>query len=171
MKRLFAGMVAALAVSSPAAAQSVGGCDAPAASARNIYAPFSETVREFEGGAIRITALDEGPDARGSGLFNRGAYHLMVTYRLADGSGSACVLISARGREGFFGLRMGQITARDRAGGATLINLPVDEILGGDMIFPRELFLTVDRAQGTVQASYEAPAESNPVGPTTEDTK
>lgn len=110
--RLLAPGMAILALASPAAAQSVGGCDAPAANARNIYAPISETAQDFTDGAIRVTALAEGPDARGSGMFNRGAYHLMVTARRDEGGLSVCALVSARGSEGFFGLQMAQIARR-----------------------------------------------------------
>ena len=77
---------ALLLAAGPAAAQAVGDCDGPAAGAQHVYAPFEATIRDFAGGAIRVTALDEGPDARGSSMMNRGAYHLTVTIRREDGA-------------------------------------------------------------------------------------
>lgn len=161
-------LLAVLLAAGPAAAQAVGDCDGPAAGAQHVYAPFEATIRDFAGGAIRVTALDEGPDARGSGMMNRGAYHLMVTIRREDGAVTDCALVSAREGEGFFGMRTGEIAASEDAG-ITVINLPVDEVLGGDMLVARTLYLGIDPGAGTVQAAYEAPVD--PAAPDRKETK
>lgn len=143
-----------LATAPMATAQHVGGCDGPAASAAYIYEPFSQTIQEFAGRTIRLTALDEGPDERGSGMMAQGSYHLMVTLRREDGAVTSCALVSSYETDGFFGLELGRINSMGMPGIMTTISLPVERVIGGDAIDRRTLTLTVDAEQGTIAASY-----------------
>jgi hypothetical protein len=163
MKLLSAGFAATLLLASPTAAQSLRDCDTSEGNARNIYGPYEQTIREFANGDIRLIALDEGPEARGSGLSNRGSLHIMVTYPVPDEPLVGCSLASRDETMGFWRLNMADLEAQYDPSIGLLVSIPVESIVGGDMIFREILTITVNRAQGRVAATLT----SEPLSPST----
>jgi len=139
-----------------ATAQSVAGCDAPSANARNIYPPYAVTIREFADGAVRVIALDTVEPAAA-------AFHVMITHVAADEPFPLCTLISASADLGFSGLDMAALTGREDPARGLILDLPVQQLVGGDAQARAALELTVDRASGVVIAVLQA-STPGPVG-------
>jgi hypothetical protein len=141
-----------------AAAQSVRDCDTFEANARNTYAPYTETIRHYANGDIRVIALDVGEPALSS-------FHLMVTYPARDEPFALCSLISGEASSGFYSLDMGAIAARYDPAQGLIVSLPVQNLIGGDAIGSAVLFLTINQALGTVVAAYNEAATAPPPAP------
>lgn len=129
---------------SPLAAQSLRECTTFEANARNIYGPYSETIREYANGAIRVIALDTAEPACCS-------FHVLVAHPAEDGPYPTCTLISHDSQTGFGALFMDRIEASyDPATGLT-VTLPTgrwDEAAG--IMHEETLAFTVNQAAGTV---------------------
>lgn len=156
MKPFLMALVATATMALPAAAQTQRDCDTFEANARNIYGPYSETIREFANGAIRVIALDVGEPAWGS-------EHVMVTYPLPDEPFPACALISWREGTGFANMNMAGLAATYDPARGLVIALRPDVIVGGDMIFTADLTITVNQAEGSVVATLTG----DPLAPAT----
>lgn len=141
MKALSLSLAACL-VATPLAAQTLRDCDTFEANARNTYGPYSETIREYANGAIRVIALDVGEPASGS-------FHVMVTYPHPDDPWPHCALISNEATIGFGWLNMAETDASyDPATGLT-VTIPVENV-SGVASWDQLLSITVNQATGTV---------------------
>lgn len=142
-----------LALSAPAWAQGVIGCDGWQASARNIAEPWDRHSRLFANGAIRVTLLDTVEPAAG-------AFYLMVLAPPYDDLGGRnCGIVGeGDGSIGFAGLFFDQMDAAyDPARGLTL-RAPVSRIAPSTGGFdPAILAVTIDQAAGTITPVFETP--------------
>lgn len=147
----------ALLLAAPLAAQSLRDCDTFEANARNTYAPYAETIRDYANGAIRVIALDVGEPACCS-------FHVMVVHPLPDEPFPGCTLVSLDGTLGFSALDMANADATyDSATGLT-VHIPAGQ-LGGDPLQPVLLDLTINQATGSVVPTVMSGIRMAPLDP------
>ena len=155
---LLIAVAAYVAIAVPAMAQTVRDCGAAAIGDHIVASPVPGSTRAFSGGDLQVSVLDEGPDATGSGMFGRGAVHLRITYETLDKPSEHCALISASGHDGFHSVDITEMTVLGDPAQMAILDIPVTVLIGGDMLFRHNLFLTINGALGTVVAGYDTPA-------------
>ncbi len=141
-------VVNGIPTAAPASALVVGDCDQDIANAQRTF------IQDFADGDIRAFALDEGPKASGTGVFNRGTVHIMLTFPRSETSSAACALVSANEWGGFRELRLAELSHQIRPDGSLILYIPVVNIVGGDILMNLNLVLSVDQVSGIVTAVY-----------------
>lgn len=121
----------------PAGAQQVSGCDTWQANARNV--DWSDPMRSFANGAIRLITLDTGEPAAA-------AFHIMVTYPDPEEMWLDCRLVSLGGGLGFASISLARADASYDPARGLSIAVPGRSPEGEALV----IAFTINRATGEV---------------------
>ena len=135
-------------MAAPAAAQDVLPCDGFVASARNVL--WSDPTRTFADGAVRFVHLDTGGEPVCC------SSHLMVTYPSPEDPGDLCVLISAKGTQGWQSLSLARAKASYEPATGLTVRVPASEH-GEVHPTPLSVVVTINRQTGVIRAAYGSP--------------
>lgn len=141
-------VAATAATAAPASALIVADCDQDIANAQRI------SIQDFARGDFPVFALDEGPDASGTEMFNTGTIHIMLTLPRSEKSSDACAMVSANEWGGFRELRLAELSHQILPDGPPILDIPVVDIVGGDILMDHSLILSVNQAREIVTAVY-----------------
>ena len=145
-------LVLSILLATPAAAQSVGDCDANTVSARNLQEPWQDTTSSYANGDVRMAVIDTIEPAAA-------AVHLMILSPPRNEIGDRqCKLVSLSQADsgapfGFFDIDFAARSAEYDAERGLTLRIPIEayvpETGSGD---PAELTVRINQSTGEITA-------------------